>query len=148
MARRLLILGAGGHGRAVADLAAACGFTLAGFTDRTAGGRDVVGTDDELPALAARLGVDAALVGVGSTAIGRRAGIFERLGAARLDAPALLHPRATASPSGRVWGRAASSFPAAWWGSAWRSATTWSSTAAPSSSTSAASGITPSSPRA
>jgi len=102
VARRLLILGAGGHGRAVADLAAACGFTLAGFTDRTAGGRDVVGTDDELPALAARLGIDAGVVGVGSTAIGRRPAIFERLGAARLDTPALLHPRATASPGTRL----------------------------------------------
>ena len=34
-----MILGAGGHGRAVADLAVACGFTVAGFTDRAPGPR-------------------------------------------------------------------------------------------------------------
>jgi sugar O-acyltransferase (sialic acid O-acetyltransferase NeuD family) len=99
VARRLLILGAGGHGRAVADLAVACGLAVAGFTEPSGAGRDVVGTDDDLSALAARLGVDAGLVGVGSTALRHRRPLFERLGPAGLQAPPLLHPRATASPS-------------------------------------------------
>jgi sugar O-acyltransferase (sialic acid O-acetyltransferase NeuD family) len=102
VARRLLILGGGGHGRAVADLAAACGFTPAGFTEPSGAGRDVVGTDDDLPGLAARLTLDGGVVGVGSTALGRRHALFERLGAAGLAAPALLHPRATASPTARL----------------------------------------------
>jgi len=102
VASRLLILGAGGHGRAVADVAAACGFTVAGFTEPAGAGADVVGTDDDLPALAARLGLDAGLVGVGSTALRRRRLLFDRLGRAGLPAPPLLHPRATASPSARL----------------------------------------------
>ena len=97
--RRLLILGAGGHGRAVADLAAACGLTVAGFTEPSGAGRDVVGTDDDLPALAGRLSLDGAVVGVGATALGTRRALFERLSPAGLPAPPLLHPRATASPS-------------------------------------------------
>lgn len=102
MAGRLLILGAGGHGRAVADLAATAGFTVAGFTEPNGRGRDVVGTDDDLAGLVARLAADGAVVGVGSSALGRRRAVFERLAPARVDAPALLHPRATLSPSARV----------------------------------------------
>jgi len=102
VARRLLILGAGGHGRAVADLATAAGFTVAGFTEPSGAGRDVVGTDDELVVLAARMALDGAVVGVGSTALAARPGLFARINAAGLAAPALLHPRATASPSARL----------------------------------------------
>ncbi|HEU4369325.1 MAG TPA: NeuD/PglB/VioB family sugar acetyltransferase [Methylomirabilota bacterium] len=102
MAPRLLILGAGGHGRAVADLAQACGFAVAGFTEPSGAGPDVVGTDDDLPELGARLSLEGGVVGVGATALGRRRALYERLGAAGLAAPALLHPRATASPSARL----------------------------------------------
>jgi sugar O-acyltransferase (sialic acid O-acetyltransferase NeuD family) len=100
--RRLLILGAGGHGRAVADLARACGFTVAGFTEPAGHGPDVVGTDDDLAALATRLTLDGGAVGVGSTGLPRRPGLFARLDAAGLATPALVHPRATASPTAHV----------------------------------------------
>ena len=109
-ARRLLVLGAGGHGRALADLAAACGFTVVGFTEPDGAGRDVVGTDDDLPALIARLRVGAAAVGVGSTALARRRELFGRLRAAGLATPALVHPRASVSASAAV-GDGAALFP-------------------------------------
>jgi sugar O-acyltransferase (sialic acid O-acetyltransferase NeuD family) len=101
VARRLLILGAGGHGRAVADLARTCGFVVAGFTEPNGQGRDVVGTDDDLPALAVLLSLDAAVIGVGSTALAARRKLFDQLGAG-LPAASLVHPRATVSPAATV----------------------------------------------
>jgi sugar O-acyltransferase (sialic acid O-acetyltransferase NeuD family) len=101
--RRLLILGAGGHGRAVADLARACGFLVVGFTDRAqlSGGTDapVLGADAELGALLRRHRIQSAVVGVGSTAVGRRAALFDALLAARVSSPTLVHPRAVISTS-------------------------------------------------
>jgi len=102
VARRLLILGAGGHGRAVADLAHACGFTVAGFTEPGGRGRDVVGTDDDLPALATRLSLDGAVIGVGNTALVRRTELFVRVRRLGLAVPPLLHPSAVVSPSARI----------------------------------------------
>jgi len=99
---RLLILGAGGHGRAVADLAQACGFTVAGFVDRTGRGGGILGGDDELEALVRRERADGALVGVGATALTRRAELWERLRSLGVGSPALVHPRATTSPSCRI----------------------------------------------
>src|SRR6267142_2127804 len=66
VAGRLLILGAGAHGRAVADLAAECGWTVAGFTDRKPG-PGVLGGDENLAALALAGRIDGAVVGVGNT---------------------------------------------------------------------------------
>lgn len=102
VAGRLLILGAGGHGRAVADLARACGFTIAGFTEPGGRGRDVVGTDDDLLALTQRLSLDGAVVGVGNTALARRAALFGRLRERGLATPRLVHPSAIVSPSATV----------------------------------------------
>ncbi len=106
MAGRLLILGAGGHGRAVADLARACGFTVAGFTDRSsfAGGpgNPVLGTDAELAALIRPQQIDGGVVGVGNTALARRAQLYGVLVAAGVPQPALVHPRAVVSPSAEV----------------------------------------------
>lgn len=105
-AQRLLILGAGGHGRAVADLARACGFTVAGFTDRSpsAGGpgSPVLGTDAELATLIRAQQIDGGVVGVGNTALRRRAQLYDVLVAASVAQPSLVHPRAAASPSAEV----------------------------------------------
>lgn len=109
MASRLLILGAGGHARAVADLAAAGGFAVIGFTDR-APGPGVLGTDADLPALARDGRIDAAVVGVGNTALARRAELFALVQAAGVKAPALIHPRAVIAPSCQV-GAGAAVFP-------------------------------------
>lgn len=106
MAGRLLILGAGGHGRAVADLARACGFTVAGFTDRSsvAGspGSPVLGTDAQLAAIIRPQQIDGGVVGVGNTALTRRAQLHDVLVAAGVPQPALIHPRAVASLSAEV----------------------------------------------
>ena len=106
MAGRLLILGAGGHGRAVADLARACGFTVAGFTDRSTSagnaGTPVLGTDAELATLIRAQRIDGGIVGVGNTALARRAQLYRILVTARVPQPAVIHPRAVASPSSEV----------------------------------------------
>src|SRR5437870_2600887 len=81
MAKRLLVMGAGGHGRAVADLAAECGWTVAGFTDRVTGA-SILGRDEDLTALAAAGAMDAAVVGVTTEAgafLGARATVLPNL---------------------------------------------------------------------
>lgn len=101
---RLLILGAGGHARAVADVAGECGHDTAGFVEHPGAPRraGVVGDDTEIAALATREHAEACLVGVGNTALARRRELFERIGAAGLETPALVHPRAAVSRSARV----------------------------------------------
>ena len=101
MAARLLILGAGGHARAVADLAVACGLAVVGFTDLGAG-PGVIGSDVDVAALARAGRMDSALVGVGNTALARRPELFALLRAATVATPSLVHPRAVVSPSCRV----------------------------------------------
>ncbi len=101
MAGRLLILGAGGHGRAVADLAAECGWTIAGFTDR-APGPGVVGRDEDVAALTSAGTIDAAVVGVGNTALDRRVALFRLLKGSGVTVATLVHPRAVLSPTCRL----------------------------------------------
>ena len=104
MAERLLILGAGGHAASVADLAHECGLVVAGFTDRAGAPRraDVLGADEYLPALLRSAAIDAALVGVGNTALARRVELFALLRELRVPTPTLVHPRAVVSRSARV----------------------------------------------
>src|SRR2546423_179119 len=111
MGRRLLILGAGGHRRAVAALAAACGWTVAGFTDRREAGALVLGGDADLPTLARSERLDAGLVGVGNTALGRRAELFQQLRESGLPIPTLVHSHATRAASARL-GAGSLGFPA------------------------------------
>jgi sugar O-acyltransferase (sialic acid O-acetyltransferase NeuD family) len=103
-ARRLLVLGAGGHARAVADLAEACGWRLAGFLGAhgapITGG--VIGSDDDLATLRAEGRFDGAIVGVGNTALARRPALFARLRELGVATPSLVHPTATVSPSARI----------------------------------------------
>jgi sugar O-acyltransferase (sialic acid O-acetyltransferase NeuD family) len=101
MAGRLLILGAGGHGRAVADLATECGWTVAGFTDRSPG-PGVLGEDGDVAVLARDGKIDGAVVGVGNTALVRRAELFAMLTSLRVATPTLIHPRATVSRTCKI----------------------------------------------
>jgi sugar O-acyltransferase (sialic acid O-acetyltransferase NeuD family) len=106
MAGRLLILGAGAHGRAVADLARSCGFTVAGFTDRSSSAGNtstpVLGTDAELATLIRAQRIEGGVVGVGNTALARRVQLYDALVTARVPQPPVIHPRSVASPSSEV----------------------------------------------
>ena len=102
--RRLLILGAGGHARAVADIATECGWQVAGFTDRAGAPArpDVLGDDAQGVALFRAGKVDGAVVGVGNTALARRAELFELLKSAGATIPPLVHPRAMVSRTAKI----------------------------------------------
>lgn len=106
---RILIWGAGGHGKVVADLVRAAGGTVAGYADRDpakhgvvaepGGGRVVISETDLLALLDAGgvlpCGATAVVLGLGDN--GARLRAATHLGP-RL-APALVHPAATVSPS-------------------------------------------------
>lgn len=105
MPKQLLILGAGGHGHAVADLAEECGWEVVGFTDLAVRGRpDVLGTDAEALDIFGAGRVDAAVVGVGNTALARRVELFMLLREKGIEAPRMIHPRAIVSRSCRIGG--------------------------------------------
>jgi len=103
--RRLVILGAGAHARAVADVALACGWSIAGFVAAAGvspGAPGIVGSDDDLPRLAASHTFDGAVVGVGNAALERRPALFARLHEVGIVTPTLVHPSAVVSPSARI----------------------------------------------
>lgn len=104
MLGRLVILGAGGHGRAVADLAGECGWEVVGFADRQVAvdRPEILGTDDEALALLEAGRLDAAVVGVGNTAMEKRVQLFRLLRGRSVNAPCLIHPRAVVSRSCRI----------------------------------------------
>lgn len=109
---RLLVWGAGGHGKVVADLVRACGHELVGFVDANPskvgevvepGGATVVVTEDDLLATlrageALPRGADAIVVAVGRNEL-RSHHLAALEGRA---ARALCHPAATVSPSAVV----------------------------------------------
>lgn len=112
--KALLVWGGGGHGKVVADLARAAGWTVAGFVDRDparlgetvepGGGRVVVDEDEFLrQAGAGRCanGADGVTLAVGDNRA--RHDCLRRVPG--LHAPALVHPSAVVSPSARL-GRA------------------------------------------
>ena len=94
---RLILLGAGGHGKSVLDLLlSADAFDIAGLVDAAPRlsnvlGCPVLGTEDELPALRAA-GVTAAHPAIGDNA--QRLAAAARLLAHGFALPALLHPTA------------------------------------------------------
>lgn len=102
---RLLVVGAGGFGGAVAEAALATGsYKLVGFADdrwpdlhRVAAG-PVIGTIADLAALRDR--ADAVAIAIGSTAARER--IFVQAQAAGFMLPALVHPRAYVALSASV----------------------------------------------
>ncbi len=104
MTVRVVILGAGGHARVVADALAAAGFSVAGVLtpDRPAGSRTVwgapvLGDDGHL----ARLDpAETRLAnGIGSTRdTGPRRAVFLRARDAGFDFPPIVHPRAVLAP--------------------------------------------------
>ncbi len=101
----ILIFGAGGHGKAVIDLARACGYHVAALVDDGVAlgthvmGVEVSGGASSLPEWRRR-GIALAVNAVGG--IGRpsiRQKIFELLETAGFAFPTLVHPRACVEPS-------------------------------------------------
>lgn len=107
---RVLILGAGAHGSAIADLIGdRAGPTVVGFadTDPALAGQRVLGLpvlgDDAAAVEAVRAGrADGALVGVGNTAMAARRRLFELLIAHGIPTPVVVHPRAVIARSASV----------------------------------------------
>lgn len=104
MTRRLLVLGAGGHGKVVADAALASGrYGSVAFADDRASarhrpiGRDVVGAIDDAVATGA---FDALVVGIGNNAA--RLAMQQRLEALGAPFDAVVHPRAVVAPSATI----------------------------------------------
>lgn len=95
--KRILLLGAGGHGKAMADLLlAAGGYDIAGFLDAAPKasqvlGLPVLGDESQLAALAGQ-GVTLAHAAVGDNA--QRLAAAGRLRVAGFGLPSLLHPAA------------------------------------------------------
>lgn len=95
--KRILLLGAGGHGKAMADLLlAAGGYDIAGFLDAASKASQVLGLpvlgDESLLAALAVQGVTLAHPAVGNNA--QRLAAASRLSAAGFALPSLTHPAA------------------------------------------------------
>jgi sugar O-acyltransferase (sialic acid O-acetyltransferase NeuD family) len=102
--RRLVILGAGGHGRAVADVAEASGWTVVVMSDPAApaGPGPVVADDAAALAMIADGRAEGGVVGVGRAAPARRRALYEALRRCGRPLPTLVHPRATVARSCRL----------------------------------------------
>lgn len=92
----LLVVGAGGHGRVVAELAQACNYSRIDFVDDYS--TLAIGTLPDLPSLAPRYA--AVAVSIGNLPFRQR--LFDELEALEVPVPALVHPTAYVSPSARV----------------------------------------------
>lgn len=92
----LLVIGAGGHGLVVAELAQACGYSRTDFVDDRS--PLAIGPLSDLPALVPRY--SAAAVSLGDLSL--RQSLLDKLEALSVPVPALVHPTAYASPSARI----------------------------------------------
>lgn len=102
---RLLVVGAGGHGRQVAEAAELSGmFEVAGFlddslpTDETVIGYPVLGQVSS--AVTHRHVCDQAIVAIGNNSL--RATLIQQLVAARIEIATVVHPKAFVSPRAQV----------------------------------------------
>lgn len=97
---KLLLLGAGGHAKAVIEVARAAGAELAGLIAANSARHvmdvPVIGTDDDLPRLRAE-GIEAAFAAIGDNAVRQR--LILTLRGLGFALPSLLHPRAVISAS-------------------------------------------------
>ena len=99
-AKRVLILGAGGHGRVVLDiLLQAAQYQAVGFLDnnteihgRRVDGLPVLGVIDDLSAIAEKQNCTGAIVAIGDN--GARRGLAQRVDAAHIDLINAIHPSA------------------------------------------------------
>lgn len=92
----LLIIGAGGHGKVVAEVALVCGFQSVAFLDDRS--KDAAGCIGELEAFASRF--EYAFVGIGNNRL--RGQLQELLERAGYTVPALIHPTAYVSKTALI----------------------------------------------
>lgn len=98
--KRVLILGAGGHGRVVLDILLQTGrHQVAGFLDNNPNIRDrrvdglpVLGTIDDLPRLAGELDIAGVIVAIGDNGV--RRGLAREVDAAGIELINAIHPSA------------------------------------------------------
>ena len=108
MSRKLIILGAGAHGKVLADLVEQLpGWELCGLLDDSPAkqsgdifGFPVIGRTDQLRAAAAQKTIDAAAIAFGDNATRQR--YFELVRKAGIEAATLVHPSAVISPHARL----------------------------------------------
>ncbi len=91
--KKLLIIGAGGHGQVLAEVAMACGYDRVDFLDDR--NPCAVGTTDRAEALAG--GYDGVVVSIGNNDLRRT--LIQRLQAVDAPIATLVHPRAFVAPS-------------------------------------------------
>lgn len=101
--RRLVVFGAGGHGKVVADVGRSAGFVVVGFLDDAPGRVDAqffglpVVRGDEYLAGRTRLSGTAVALGIGDNAARQRT--FQRLRIAGVEVATLIHASAAVAPS-------------------------------------------------
>lgn len=106
---RVVVVGASGHGRKVADALQQCGHTVVGFIDThkpagtAAGAHVVLGAEADLPSLVAQHAIDGVVVGIGDNAT--RLAVAGRVAATAPHLPFVnvVHPAAHVAP-GTVMG--------------------------------------------
>lgn len=92
----LLIIGAGGHGKVVAEIAADCGYKNIAFLDDNSS--DAIGRLDDLDKLKDKY--EYAFVGIGNNTF--RDQLIEKLEACGYKIPVLVHPTAYISRTARI----------------------------------------------
>lgn len=99
MLKRLLILGAGGHGRVAAEIAESLGYSVSFLDDKL--GEGVIGSISELEKFGSEF--DSFFIGIGNNAVRHK--LQDRLTELGLTVTILISPRAYVSPSVKVgWG--------------------------------------------
>lgn len=96
VSKRLLIIGAGGHGRVAAEVAEACGYKVSFLDDQP--GEGVVGTLSDIDAV--KESYDEFFVGIGNNS--KRQSLQEELEQKCLHVATLVHPTAYVSPSAMI----------------------------------------------
>jgi len=94
--KSLLIIGAGSHGRTVAETAEACGYDKIDFLDDNA--QIAIGKTDQLERLSGSY--DGVIVSIGNNEV--RKELIHRIQKADAPLVTLIHPRAFISPSASV----------------------------------------------
>ena len=93
---KLLVLGAGGHGRVVAEVAEACGYEVSFLDDQPSEG--VIGTLSDINDVKERF--DEFFVGIGNNS--KRKSLQEELEQKGLQIATLVHPTAYVSPTATI----------------------------------------------